>query len=247
MKEWWRILSRTVRESATAFVRNGTWRMAAAIAFYALFAMGPLLLIVLQVTGLFMDEGETKDLILDRIEMIAGDDGADAVAKLLENYSFPSSGWVGYLLGGWTLLFGGVNMLAQIRDSMNHIWPSDIAQQRRRPIRRGFTRDRFFLRSEVDGKPGVCVTDNRSRLDLVSLSAGGKPAVVKSCRRRGFHSDPLSDREPDHRPLVSARRGRLRIWFDQLVDRVSHLGVSRGRSSALRRDVYRHSGWKAKQ
>jgi len=110
------------------FWKERTWRMAAAITFYALLSLGPLLALELQLAGYLMDQGEFQDRVLAVLEKAVGDEGADAVEDLLDNFDLPQSGWWSYGIGLYMLLFGGVNAVAQLRESMRTIWRDETSE-----------------------------------------------------------------------------------------------------------------------
>jgi membrane protein len=130
MRGWFEELWEDTKKVTVDYVKQGTWRQAAAIAFYSLFAAGPLLLFVLHLGSWVMQFGDFRGALIGSIETIVGKQGANAVEDVIGTYSFPESGWLGYLLGLWTLLFGGFNAVSQLREAMNGLWPERVGERR---------------------------------------------------------------------------------------------------------------------
>lgn len=125
MPHWIQFAGTLLKDTSAAFWREKTWRMAAAVSFYVLFAVGPLLALELHLAELIIGQEETLDRILAAVESVAGDDAADAMEHFLDNFSLPKSGWISYLIGLWMLFFGGVNAVGQMRQSIERIWDVD--------------------------------------------------------------------------------------------------------------------------
>ena len=127
------------------YIREGTWRMAAAIAFYSLFAAGPLLLFVLDAGRHLMRMDDVREALFGRLAFVVGRHGADSINELLSEYSFPKPGLTGYGLGLLTLVFGGVNAVGQLRESINRVWPEQIRERDTRSARGDYVVDLAFV------------------------------------------------------------------------------------------------------
>lgn len=113
----WRLL----RDTAAGFWQEKTWRNAAAIAFYMLFTVGPMLALTLHAAGFLTGDDQGREAIIEWVSMAAGEEGAEAVGEFLENFSLPKSGYLSYAIGAFMLFSGGINAVAHLRETINGI------------------------------------------------------------------------------------------------------------------------------
>lgn len=97
-------------------------RLSAALAYYTIFSLAPLLLIVIAITGLFWDEGAVQAQVLNQIESLVGADGRAFVADLLTSASNPAKGIAATIVGIITLLFGALGVFNELHNALNTIW-----------------------------------------------------------------------------------------------------------------------------
>ncbi|MBI2386009.1 MAG: YihY/virulence factor BrkB family protein [Elusimicrobia bacterium] len=96
--------------------------MGAALAFYAVFSIAPLLVISMSVAGLFFGERGGAE-VLDTLGGAAGDHGAQALRSMVEGAaSRPFAGRTAAAIGVLTLLIGASSVFAQLQESLNVIW-----------------------------------------------------------------------------------------------------------------------------
>lgn len=92
--------------------------MAAALAFYTVFSLAPLLFIVLGVAGLFYDQTQAKGFVFGELQKLVGAEGADWVVGLLDGANHQGSGLVATLVGVVTLFLGATGVLVQLQQSL---------------------------------------------------------------------------------------------------------------------------------
>src|SRR5688572_19354752 len=96
-------------------------RLSAALAYYTIFSLAPLLAIVIAITGLIWDTGDVRAQILSQIQSLVGAEGADFVANLISNTGSPSEDIVVLIIGIITLLFGALGVFNELHNSLNII------------------------------------------------------------------------------------------------------------------------------
>jgi membrane protein len=111
-----------LREAAGGWVDDKAPRQAAALSFYAMLALAPLLIIAVGIAGLVLGEGETQRRVLSEIEANAGPQVADAVETVLANASRPGASTTALVVGGLLLLFGASGAVRQLKGALNVIW-----------------------------------------------------------------------------------------------------------------------------
>lgn len=101
---------------------NRTGRMAAALAYYSIFSLGPLLLLVISIAGLFYGSDAVRGRLTGELRSIVGSDGAGAVEALLAGASTTSSGAIGTLISLFFLVLAALGVVIQLKDAFNKIW-----------------------------------------------------------------------------------------------------------------------------
>jgi len=92
-------------------------RLSAALAYYTIFSLAPILIIVIAVAGLFWQQQ-----VMDQIQSLVGADGAKFVSDLLTSASNPAKGIIATIVGIITLLFGALGVFNELHNSLNIIW-----------------------------------------------------------------------------------------------------------------------------
>ncbi|THF86294.1 YihY/virulence factor BrkB family protein [Deinococcus sp. KSM4-11] len=119
-----------IREAFLAFNQDKAPRLAAAIAYYAVFAIAPLLLLAVLVAGRFLSDGTVLDQLFDSNSIIAQNLGVDT-AQFLRTLINPDSlmkGSVVASVGAFATLFlGATGLFVQIQDALNSMWGADPA------------------------------------------------------------------------------------------------------------------------
>jgi membrane protein len=119
MSQWWALL----RETATSWVDHNAARLGAALAYYSIFSLGPLLVIAISVAGLFFDADATRDAVSGQLQSLLGDSGSKAVNSMLAGAAGHSTaGILSTLLGVGTLLFAAIGVVVQLKDALNTVW-----------------------------------------------------------------------------------------------------------------------------
>lgn len=96
--------------------------MGAALAYYTMFSLAPLLLIVISVAGLVFGEDAARGEIQAELRALMGESGARAVQDLLTSVQKPAEGAMATLLGVVLLLLGATSVFAELQDSLDRIW-----------------------------------------------------------------------------------------------------------------------------
>jgi membrane protein len=97
-------------------------RLAAALAFYTMFTLAPLLIIVIAIAGLAFGQQAARGQILGQIQGLVGFESASAIQKFLEQLDTPQSGVLATAIGVATLLLGIWWVFGELQDALNTIW-----------------------------------------------------------------------------------------------------------------------------
>jgi membrane protein len=114
----WTILKSAVDQ----WFRHRSARLGAALAYYSVFSMGPLLLIVISIAGLFFGAEAVRGSLTAQFRSLLGDAGSKAVEAMLAGASSEQSGVLAGIIGVVLLLVAALGVVVQLKDAMNTIW-----------------------------------------------------------------------------------------------------------------------------
>jgi membrane protein len=117
-------------------------RLGAALAFYTLFSLAPLLLIITAIAALVYGQEVANAQFVQQIQSVMGPESTQAIQSMIESASRPSSGVAATFIGLATLLFGATVVFSELQDALNFIWKIPVDPQRGMVI--GFLRARFL-------------------------------------------------------------------------------------------------------
>ena len=101
----------------------------AALAFYTLFSMTPILLLAIVVAGYFFGAEAAQGEIVAQVQGLVGPNGAQAIQSLLAAARDPASGRVATLVASVLLLVGATSVFAELKDSLDELWGIDKPRQ----------------------------------------------------------------------------------------------------------------------
>lgn len=97
-------------------------RLGAALAFYTILSLAPLVILVIGVVALVFGHTTAQDQIIGQLQGMIGQDGANVIRAMIEHAQKPASGIFASILGVVTLLFGATGVLSELRSALNIIW-----------------------------------------------------------------------------------------------------------------------------
>lgn len=124
LASFWSLLRQTFNE----WSEDGAPRLGAALAYYSVFSIGPLLLIAISVASLVFEHGAVQREVASQIGKLIGVQGAEAVQALMANISVGGQSIFGTLIGIGVLLFGAIAVVVQLKDALNIIWDVDTSE-----------------------------------------------------------------------------------------------------------------------
>jgi membrane protein len=104
-------------------------RLSAALAYYTVFSLAPMLLIIIAVTGFFFGQRDiVQSQVMNQIEGLVGSEGREFVSSLLTSASNPAKGIFATLVGIVTLLFGALGVFNELHNALNTIWEVKVEE-----------------------------------------------------------------------------------------------------------------------
>ncbi len=120
LKAFWILLKST----AADWNSDDCLRLSAALAYYTIFSLAPLLLIATALAGLFLGEEAVHGELTNQLRVLLGKDGAEAVNSMVANARKPTTGVLATIAGVVALLLGASGVFTELKSSLNLIWHS---------------------------------------------------------------------------------------------------------------------------
>lgn len=108
--------------AANAWMDDYAPSMGAALSYYTLFSLAPLLVLIIAIAGLVFGHDAAQGAIIGQLQGIMGKEGATAVQDLLAAAREPSTGIVASIVGGFLLLLGATAIFAELQTDLDRIW-----------------------------------------------------------------------------------------------------------------------------
>jgi membrane protein len=119
---WLSGIGSLLRETAEGWIDDYAPSMGAALAYYTMFSLAPLLLIAIAVAGLVFGQDAANGEVLGQLRGLMGETGAQVVQTMLESARLPGESLVATLVGVLLLLVGATTVLAELQSSLDRIW-----------------------------------------------------------------------------------------------------------------------------
>jgi membrane protein len=123
--DMWNVLVRAGNDWA----RHRDARLGAALAYYSVFSLGPLLLIVVSFAGLFFGREAVATALNDQLRTLLGPAGSQAVEAMLKGAGSQVGGTISAIVGVILLLVAALGVVVQLKDALNTIWETEEPQQ----------------------------------------------------------------------------------------------------------------------
>lgn len=111
-----------VRHAFADWRKDNAGRLGAALSYYTLFSVAPLLIVAIAVAGFFFGREAAQGQIVAQIQGLVGDAGARAVQDMIENSRQPAAGVMATVFGVATLLLGATGAFAELKSALNVVW-----------------------------------------------------------------------------------------------------------------------------
>src|SRR5687767_8820743 len=96
--------------------------MGAAISYYSVFSLAPLLVIIITVAGLFFGADQVQGAIFAQIASLMGDSAAEAVDEMLRHAQQPEVGSIAGIVSFFVLIVGATTVLAELQMALDKVW-----------------------------------------------------------------------------------------------------------------------------
>jgi membrane protein len=118
------VLSGVLKDTITEWVKHNASSLGAALSFYTLFSIAPILVISMAVAGSIFGPHVAEDRVLEQMRGLLGEAGAAAVQSLLSSAHQSGLKGIAAAIGVVTLLVGATSVFGELQNTLDYIWKS---------------------------------------------------------------------------------------------------------------------------
>jgi membrane protein len=118
MRDWWPL----VKGAAVAWVADYAPSMGAALSYYSVFSLAPLLLIVISIAGLVFGQDAVRGEVFIQLQGLLGTEASRTIEGMLASVSKPAEGMASTAIGVALLLVGATSVFGELQDALDRIW-----------------------------------------------------------------------------------------------------------------------------
>jgi len=111
-----------IKESFKGWKEDGALDLGAALAYYTIFSLAPLLLIVTAIAGLVWGREAVQGQLVGQMQGIVGPQGGQAIQTMVANAGKQGGGVLATILGLVTILFGATGVFVQLQSALDRVW-----------------------------------------------------------------------------------------------------------------------------
>ncbi len=111
-----------LKEAYDEFSSDNVVKLSASLAYYTVFSIGPLLLVIISLTGLFFEKERITGNLYSQMNGLIGKEGADQLMSIIQQMQQQNTAAQFSIIGIALLVFGATTVFADIQDSINYIW-----------------------------------------------------------------------------------------------------------------------------
>jgi membrane protein len=163
-KDIWNI----TRQSFTDFIDNKVFKLSAALAFYTVFSLPAMLIIIISISDIFYGRAAVEGSLYHQIANFVGSAAALQIQDAIRNAALSKSSTIATTIGIVTLLFGATSVFGEIQDSINFIWKLKAKPKK----------GRGFLKMLINRLLSFSIVVSLGFLLLVSLMVNGLMEVL---------------------------------------------------------------------
>lgn len=110
------------KRSFTAFMEDRGLKLAASLSYYTVFSLGPLLVIIISLAGIFLGREAVEGKLYGQIKDLVGNESALQIQEIIQNVQQTQDGFIAAAVGAVILFIGASGVFTEMQDSINFIW-----------------------------------------------------------------------------------------------------------------------------
>ncbi|MDB5206458.1 MAG: YihY/virulence factor BrkB family protein [Flavisolibacter sp.] len=117
-----KLVWKSLKDAFTGFGDDKVTKLSASLAYYTVFSLAPLLIVIISIAGLVFGREAIQGSIDNQVQSFIGADAAKQIQEMIKSVAISGKGVVATVIGVVTLLIGATSIFAEIQDSINSIW-----------------------------------------------------------------------------------------------------------------------------
>src|SRR5882757_6902792 len=115
---YWKV----IKKAAVEFDKDNAFKLSASLSYSTIFAMGPLLIVVISLAGIFWGQQAVEGRVYEQIRGLVGVKAAIQIQDIIKNIQQSRHTVTGAIVGGVVLIIGATGVFAEIQGSINYMW-----------------------------------------------------------------------------------------------------------------------------
>ncbi|MCF0043367.1 YihY/virulence factor BrkB family protein [Dyadobacter fanqingshengii] len=111
-----------IKESFNEFMNDNGLKLSAALSYYTIFSLAPMLLVIISIFSIFFGKDAIQGELFGQIRGLVGANAALQLQEILKNAELSNKSGIAAAIGIGTLLIGATGVFAEMQDSINYIW-----------------------------------------------------------------------------------------------------------------------------
>lgn len=111
-----------IRNTFKGFSEDNVTRLSGALAYYTVFSLGPLFVVIISLSGLFFEREAIEGKVYQILQDFVGEDTAIQLQEMIKNAAIGDKSWWAFSIGVVVLLIGATTVFSVMQDSINGIW-----------------------------------------------------------------------------------------------------------------------------
>jgi membrane protein len=121
-----------VTQSVTAWFEHNASSLGAALAFYTLFSVAPILIIAVAIAGFVFGDNDAQTQVLSQLQALVGDAGATAIRELLSSAHYSDKRGIAAAIGIITVLVGATSVFGELQNALGRVWQTPVPPKERK-------------------------------------------------------------------------------------------------------------------
>ena len=118
-----RSLGKALRNATIGFIDDNAFKLSASLSYYTVFALGPLIMIIISLAGIFFREKEkVNEKVYAQLTELVGAESALQIQDIIVNIQNSQNTNTGAIIGLIILFIGATGVFTEMQDSINYIW-----------------------------------------------------------------------------------------------------------------------------
>ncbi len=111
-----------LKAAFSGFMDDRALKFSASLAYYTIFSLAPLLLLMISVAGLVLGKDAIQGKVFEEINGVVGNDAAKQIQAMIQNLEMSGKSTISVIIGVVTLIIGATTVFGEIQESINIIW-----------------------------------------------------------------------------------------------------------------------------